>query len=79
MTDEEITSRLSELDAALQETTDAKQLLDTAHEKFPLNDMPGDFKGTHSLTLSPDGRLTLGVWAVAPDGIVKAWYAMVDE
>ncbi len=38
------------------------RFLRLVHEQFPLTTMPEDFRGTHSLTLTEDGKLYLCIW-----------------
>ncbi len=53
------------------------EILQAVHKVFPVP-TEHDFKGTHGLTLTKDGRLELGIWRKAPD-TVKRWSFIFDN
>ena len=62
--DKEAAARVISLDLMSAERYAAQRLLERAHKEFPLAQakMPPDFKGTHHITLGPEGNLVLNIW-----------------
>jgi len=55
--------KLDTLDSLKAERASAETLLAKVNELFPLSEqMPPEFKGSHSLTLKPDGTLQINIW-----------------